>query len=113
VSDTGGLWTTLESTGKYVCLDLSGSTLTTIPNGAFEDLTKLTGITIPGSVASIGEVAFVLNPNLISITFIATIPSTDSHANVFFQMGDLRAVFYSTDPTDGTAGTYTTRAGGL
>jgi len=61
----------LTSAGKYVSLDLSGSTITTIPNGAFYTFKgndKLTSITIPKSVTSIGSSAFAGCANLASIT---------------------------------------------
>jgi len=43
---------------KYVSIDLSGSTFTTIESEAFEYYNMLTSITIPDSVTSIGESAF-------------------------------------------------------
>ena len=43
---------------KHLFLDLSGSTITSIGDDAFNDCTNLTGITIPNSVTSIGERAF-------------------------------------------------------
>jgi len=43
---------------RYVYLDLSGSTITTIPERTFYDDFLLTGITIPNSVISIGNDAF-------------------------------------------------------
>jgi len=54
---------------KYVNLDLTGSTITTIPNSAFFGCYYLTGVTIPSSVTSIGERAFYGCINLISVTF--------------------------------------------
>jgi len=42
----------------YVILDLSGSSLTTIPNSAFFLCEGLRGITLPDSVTSIGDKAF-------------------------------------------------------
>jgi hypothetical protein len=43
---------------KYVVLDLSESTITSIEEGAFSDCSSLTGITLPDGVASIGNGAF-------------------------------------------------------
>jgi hypothetical protein len=53
---------------KYVNLDLSGSTLTTIGEGTFEGCPNLTGITIPNSVTTIGERAFLSCDSLTSVT---------------------------------------------
>jgi len=43
---------------KYVNLDLSGSSITSIEENAFFFCEKLTNVTIPNSVTSIGEMAF-------------------------------------------------------
>jgi hypothetical protein len=63
--DFEALKTTLYDTAdKYVCLDLSGSTITSIPKDAFYDLSTwkgcvaLTEITIPDTVTSIRDHAF-------------------------------------------------------
>ena len=68
VSDLGGSASTPESVGfallryvhqnKYVSLDLSGSTFTSIGSEAFYDCTILASITISDSVTSIGKNAF-------------------------------------------------------
>jgi len=50
LTDFNALRTTLNTAGKYVHLDFSGSPLTTIPTGAFSESTPLTGVTIPNSV---------------------------------------------------------------
>jgi len=74
VSDLGGDTETLGSVGyvlkrttKYINLDLSGSTITSIGDYAL-DRTALTSITIPDSVTSIGGCAFQLCESLTSIT---------------------------------------------
>jgi len=62
VSDLGGASDANGSVGKtlrdnntkYVSLDLSGSTFTSIGNQAFDRCTSLTSVTIPNSVTSIG-----------------------------------------------------------
>jgi len=79
-SDFNTLKTVLNAApNKYVYLDLSGSTITTIPNNAFNmgidpdtydsiPFVTLTGITIPDSVTSIGESAFEMCTSLDSVT---------------------------------------------
>jgi uncharacterized repeat protein (TIGR02543 family) len=76
VGDISTLRTTLnDNAGKYVNLDLSGSTtMTTIPANAFygnadpRGCATLVGITIPNSVETIGNNAFRSCTNLASIT---------------------------------------------
>ena len=51
----------------YIYLDLSGSTITTIPDYTFRDA-ELTGITIPNSVTSIGDWAFFQCTSLTNVT---------------------------------------------
>jgi len=84
ISDLGGDYRTSWSLGnalknnetKYVCIDLSDSTITTIPDYAFYDNYRyegcktLIGITIPDSVISIGEKAFYDNNDNLEITWI-------------------------------------------
>jgi len=67
LSSLYGLWTVLQDASKYVSLDLSGSTFTTIGDSAFIDC-YLTGVTIPSSVRTIGERAFAYNDQLTSVT---------------------------------------------
>lgn len=73
--DFSALFTTLNSaTGKYIYLDLSGSTIETIPDYAFYGTsspfgcTTLTGIIIPNSVESIGDSAFANCSSLSNVT---------------------------------------------
>ena len=56
------------ASNKYVCLDLSGSAITGIVDHVFAGCKNLTGVTMPNSVARIGERAFVGCTNLTSIT---------------------------------------------
>ena len=91
---------------KYVNLDLSGSTITSIERKAFMECTSLTGITIPSSVTGIGSVAFWRCTNLTSVTFQGTIASNDFSYNRSFY-GDLRKKYLA---TGGGIGTYTTTA---
>jgi len=128
VSDLGGSTDTEGSVGfvlltnhsKCVNLDLSGSTITTIPEYAFVSVVgdheyyvfnTLTGITIPNSVTSIGYGAFYHCTNLASVTFQGTISANYLGVIVngtFFSSpfwGDLRDKYLA-----GGIGTYTTTA---
>jgi hypothetical protein len=74
------LRTTLNAGLKYVYIDLTGSTITTIPDNAFyktlePDCIRLTGITIPNGVTSIGEQAFTRCTSLTSITIPNSVTS--------------------------------------
>jgi len=64
----GNVVSAINSAGKYVSLDLSGSPLTIIRKGAFEDCTSLAGIIIPNSVTIIDWDAFEYCTNLTSVT---------------------------------------------
>ena len=89
-SDIVNLRTTLYANStKYVDIDLSGSTITSIGDSAFYNCTNLTGIIIPNSVTSIGRFAFrgsslteITIPN--SVTVIA--------ANAFVACTSLKSV---------------------
>jgi len=91
----------INSAGKYVSLNLTGSALTTItglggckmlvsvtiPNSvtsigdtAFADCTSLTSVTIPNSVTSIGQRAFLDCTSLTSITIPNSVTSIGSVA---------------------------------
>jgi hypothetical protein len=116
---------------KYVSLDFTGSTFTTIDADAFYDCTSLVGIIIQNSVTSIGSHAFngctylryvtigngvkSIGDNAFkncfpgnginTVIFKSTIPSSGFNAIAF--PDDLRDKFYATDATNGTPGTYT------
>jgi len=70
---------------------------------------SLTSVTIPDSVTSIGQAAFIACTSLTSVTFQGAIPSSGFNASSPF-MGDLRDKFYAANPANGTPGTYTTTA---
>jgi hypothetical protein len=53
-----GIADTIKSSGKYVNLNLSGSSIKEIPRQAFFGCTPLAGIIIPNSVTIIGNLAF-------------------------------------------------------
>jgi hypothetical protein len=89
INDLGGSYSTAGSVGKvlgnnynkYVFLDLSGSTITSIPEQAFgtDDSRygryNLTGITLPNSVTNIGDYAFSGCSGLTSITIPSGVTS--------------------------------------
>jgi hypothetical protein len=67
---------------KYVYLDLSGSTITTIPNHVFSSYAlsaTLTGIIIPDSIKSIGDYAFYYCTNLASVNIPNGVTSIRIH----------------------------------
>jgi len=76
----GNVVSAINSAGKYVSLDLSGSPLTTIPSYAFQECKNLVDITIPDSVTSIGEWAFSDCESLISITIPNGVTSIEEGA---------------------------------
>jgi uncharacterized repeat protein (TIGR02543 family) len=97
VSNTGEfstIKTTLNSaSNKYVYLNLSGSTITAIPEFAFVVTTPineysssivgcatLTGVTIPGSITSIGVDSFATCENLASVTIQNGVNSIENGA---------------------------------
>jgi hypothetical protein len=102
-SNSGTLGNAIYVKHKYVYLDCSGSTFTSIPAGAFFNC-SFVGMTIPKSVTSIGNLAFA-SSNYTSMTYLGTIPSSGYAAGC-----TARTAFYATDKTNGTPGTYTTTA---
>jgi len=140
-TDFTNLGTTLNAApNKYVYLNLSGSTVITIPSATFYNCANLAGITIPNSVTSIGWAAFGICTSLTSVTIPDSVTSIDnfafagctSLASVTFDAtitsgnfgkwnqytnewnspfdGNLLDKFYETDAAKGTPGTYTTTA---
>jgi hypothetical protein len=78
---------------KYVNLDLSGSTVTSIPISAFEDCTSLTSVTIPNSVTSIEEDAFSGCTSLTSVTIPNSVTSIGE--NAFYNCESLASLTFS------------------
>jgi len=97
----------LANDTKYVSLDLSGSTIKSIPDIAFynksigEGCYTLTGISIPDSVTQIGTLAFFTCDSLTSVTFEGTIASGNFGENNSAFSGDLVAKYLA-----GGKGTY-------
>jgi hypothetical protein len=60
---------------RYVKLDLSGSTFTSIGNNAFSLCNNLVGVTLPNSVKSIGDNAFAFCSSLASVTIPNSVTS--------------------------------------
>jgi hypothetical protein len=81
------LW---DNEGKYVSLDLSGSTITSIEDRAFAVCVGLTRVTIPGSVVSIGEGAFYGCSSLIGVIIPNSVTSIDK--NVFVSCSSLTGI---------------------
>jgi len=90
VNDLGGNVETSGSLGyvlrannsKYVSLDLSGSTITSIGDIAFAGCTSLTGIIIPNNVTSIGYNAFSGCTGLTGVTIPNSVTSIGQEAFV-------------------------------
>jgi hypothetical protein len=86
VSDLGGpptinsVLTSNTNANKYVNLDLSGSTFTSIGRTAFAGCKTLTGVTIGNNVTSIGIGAFTQCSNLTSVTIGNRVTSIESTA---------------------------------
>jgi Tfp pilus assembly protein PilF len=58
----------IKSAGKYVSLNITGNTLTAIPDYAFDECISLTSVTLPNGVTSIGDEAFNECTSLTSVT---------------------------------------------
>ena len=86
---------------RYINLDLSGSTFTSIPDSAFRGCTVLNGIIIlPNSVTTIGSYAFRGCTNLTGVTIgnnVASIGSYGSYYNVFFECTSLISISVASD----------------
>jgi len=104
VSDLGNLKNILSSnSGKYVFLDLSGSTFTSIGNSAFSNCTSLASITIPNSVTSIGNSAFPGCTSLMAINADAANTAYISVDGVLYNKSKTTLVIYPTGKTEAFA----------
>jgi hypothetical protein len=65
---------------RYVKLDLSGSTFTSVGNNAFRTCFNLTGVTLPNSVKSIGNYAFSACLDLTSLNLPNGVTSIGDNA---------------------------------
>ncbi|MDR0475114.1 MAG: leucine-rich repeat domain-containing protein [Treponema sp.] len=108
----------VTSIGDYAfssCWNLYNVTIpdgvTSIGDYAFSNCTSLYSVTIPDSVTSIGIGAFWYCSSLISVNFEGTIPSAGFSSSAF--TGNLYIVYYSTNPSIGTPGWYTTTNQGV
>jgi hypothetical protein len=70
----------IAAAGKYVSLDLSGSPLTKIPDGVFNNCKSLASIIIPNGVTSIGKSTFLYCTNLTSVTIPNSVTSIGEYA---------------------------------
>jgi len=91
LSSLDGLKAVLNASNKYVSLDLSGSTFTSIGEKAFYSCVNLTSITIADSVTSIGKYAFYQCTGLTSVTIPDSVTSIGASA--------FNACFYLTSVT--------------
>jgi len=79
--DIVSLKTALNSAAnKYVCLDLSGSTITSIVGSAFFRYIRLTGVTIGNKVINIGNSAFSECTKLANITIPDSVMNIGEYA---------------------------------
>ena len=103
-SSSGQALTAFSS--KYVNLDLSGSTLTTIGSSAFSNNSRLTGITIPEGVTSIGNSAFSGCSYLSSVTIAEGVTSIGDSA--FYNCSSLTSITIPASVTTFANGSSTT-----
>ncbi|WP_461246691.1 leucine-rich repeat protein [Treponema sp. R6D11] len=89
-----------QNANKFVSLDLSGSTITSIPYEAFQDCQNLTGVILPNNLASILSFAFQ-GTSLNSITIPDSV--SDIYISAFFGCTTLTEINVSTDNNNYTS----------
>jgi hypothetical protein len=94
IDTPGSVGYVLKGSGKYVNLDLSGSTITSINVHAFFWYTNLTGITIPDSVTSIWDQAFAFCLNLTAINVASGNTNYSSEQGVLYNKDKTTLVAY-------------------
>jgi hypothetical protein len=100
ISSPTSLKTTLTSAmDKYVYLDLSGSTFTGIATSDFAGCNRVTGITIPKSVTSIGNRSFIQS-GLTAINVDAANTTYSSQNGVLYNKAKTRLIQYPVGKTD-------------
>jgi len=109
LSSLGGAYNTSGSAGyelianstKYVNLDLSGSTFTSIENVSFQNCANITNITIPNSVTSIGR-AFSGCTNLTGINVDTNNTAYSSQDGVLYNKAKTTLIRYPEGKTGST-----------
>ena len=77
--------------GNITAVNLSGTSLTEIPGGAFKDCVSLTEVSLPASVVSIGAGAFENTAEGFALRFSATDPSSITvESGVFDSVSEIR-----------------------
>ena len=72
-------WATIKQMRKIVALDLSGASASSVPNNAFDGLSRLYEVKLPANAASIGQYAF-RNTQIHSIDIPAAVTSIGQYA---------------------------------
>jgi hypothetical protein len=89
----GNLGNVLRSsvgTNKYVNINLSGTSLQSIPNEGFRNCSTLVGVTIGGGITSIGNQVFSGCANLTSVTIGSSVQSIGNSA--FYNCNNLPSI---------------------